>query len=50
MTRELSSGANAQIYFDLLSNDVKNTGVYIIDQPEDDVSQPSIKRKLLKDF
>ena len=50
VTRELSSGANAQIYFDLLSNDVKNTGVYIIDQPEDDVSQPSIKRKLLKDF
>lgn len=50
VTKELSSGANAQIYFDLLSNDIKNPGVYIIDQPEDDVSQPSIKKKLLKDF
>lgn len=50
VTKELSSGANAQIYFDLLSNDIKNTGLYIIDQPEDDVSQPSIKKKLLKDF
>lgn len=50
VTKELSSGANAQIYFDLLSNDIKNPGVYIIDQPEDDVSQPSIKKKLLKNF
>ena len=50
MTRELSNGANAQIYFDLLSSDKKKPGIYIIDQPEDDVSQPSIKRKLLKNF
>lgn len=50
VTKELSSGANAQIYFELLSNDIKNTGLYIIDQPEDDVSQPSIKKRLLKDF
>lgn len=50
ITKELSSGANAQIYFDLLSNDIKNAGVYIIDQPEDDVSQTSIKKKLLKNF
>lgn len=50
VTRELSNGANAQIYFDLLSSDKKKPGIYIIDQPEDDVSQPSIKRKLLKNF
>lgn len=50
VTRDLSTGANVSIYFDLLSNDRDNAGVYIIDQPEDDVSQPSIKKKLLKDF
>lgn len=50
VTTSLSSGANVQIYFDLLSHDRNNQGIYIIDQPEDDVSQPSIKRKLLKNF
>lgn len=50
VTKELSNGANAQIYFDLLSNDTKKPGIYIIDQPEDDVSQPSIKKKLLTNF
>lgn len=50
ITKELSSGANAQIYFDLLSNDSAKPGIYIIDQPEDDVSQPSIKSKLLNNF
>ncbi|HIR59285.1 MAG TPA: hypothetical protein IAB38_04470 [Candidatus Onthousia excrementipullorum] len=50
VTKELSNGANAQIYFDLLSNDTKKPGIYIIDQPEDDVSQPSIKKKLLANF
>ena len=43
---KLSLGKNSLIYFDLLSktNDKK---IYIVDQPEDDISQPSIK-KLLK--
>ena len=50
VTKELSNGANAQIYFDLLANDTKKPGIYIIDQPEDDVSQPSIKKKLLANF
>lgn len=50
ISKELSSGANAQIYFDLLSNDSIKPGIYIIDQPEDDVSQPSIKSKLLNNF
>ena len=47
---ELSSGANSQIYFDLLANDVQNKGMYIVDQPEDDVSQTAIKNKILGDF
>ena len=47
---ELSSGANSQIYFDLLANDVQNKGMYIVDQPEDDVSQTAIKNKILEDF
>lgn len=50
ITDSLSSGANVQIYFDLLSHDRNNQGIYIIDQPEDDVSQSAIKRKLLKNF
>ena len=47
---ELSSGANSQIYFDLLANDTQNKGMYIVDQPEDDVSQTAIKNKILEDF
>lgn len=50
ITNELSTGANARIYFELLSKDTKNNGIYIIDQPEDDVSQPTIKKKLLEYF
>lgn len=50
ITKELSSGADSKIYFDLLSKDKVKQGIYIIDQPEDDVSQPSIKQKLLDTF
>lgn len=49
-TRELSAGLNAKIYFDLLSYENNLEGVYIIDQPEDNVSQPSIKEYLLDCF
>lgn len=45
-----SPGACVPIYFDLLSFDDRKEGIYIIDQPEDDVSQLSIKTKLLDDF
>lgn len=45
-----SIGASVPIYFELLSYDNQKKGIYIIDQPEDDVSQPSIKNKLLDDF
>lgn len=45
----LSSGLNATIYFDIISGDDK-PGIYIVDQPEDDVSQKSIKQNLISDF
>ena len=50
MTKELSSGFNAKIYFDILSEQTQKDGIFIIDQPEDDVSQKSIKEYLLDDF
>lgn len=49
-TAELSAGLNAKIYFDLLSYENNLDGIYIIDQPEDNVSQPSIKAHLLDCF
>lgn len=45
----LSNGLNATIYFDIISGDDKQ-GIYIVDQPEDDVSQKSIKENLISDF
>ncbi|MBQ5969523.1 MAG: hypothetical protein IJL52_05340 [Clostridia bacterium] len=47
---ELSAGLNAKIYFDLLSYENSIDGIYIIDQPEDNVSQPAIKEYLLDCF
>lgn len=47
---ELSSGFNSRIYFDILSKQNSKDGIYIIDQPEDDVSQKAIKEFLLDDF
>lgn len=49
-TEELSAGLNAKIYFDLLSYENSIDGIYIIDQPEDNVSQPAIKEYLLECF
>ena len=40
---------NATIYFDIISGDERQ-GIYIVDQPEDDVSQKSIKENLILDF
>lgn len=45
----LSSGLNATIYFDIISDDEK-PGIYIVDQPEDDVSQKAIRESLITDF
>lgn len=49
-TQELSAGFNAKIYFDLLSYENDHYGVYLIDQPEDNISQKSIKEYLLNRF
>lgn len=49
-TRELSSGFNAQIYFDLLSYADDRKGIYIIDQPEDNIAQKAIHEYLLDRF
>lgn len=49
-TQELSSGFNSKIYFDILSYEVSHVGTYIIDQPEDNISQKSIREYLLDRF
>lgn len=45
-----SQGLNSKIYFDILSTQKGKNGVYIIDQPEDDISPKSISDFVLKDF
>ncbi len=50
ITVELSAGFNSKIYFDLISNQTVEYGLYIIYLPEDVVSQPSIRKSLLDDF
>ncbi len=47
---EMSSGLDAKIYFDLLSYESSRDGIYIIDQPEDNISQSAIKTYLLDRF
>lgn len=49
-TKEFSSGINSKIYFDLLSYENDHKGIYIIDQPEDNISQKAIHEYLLKRF
>jgi predicted ATPase len=47
---EVSSGFDAQMYFTLLSGEMRDKGIYIIDQPEDHISQRAIKEKVLEQF
>lgn len=49
-TQELSAGFNSQIYFDILSYETSHDGIYIIDQPEDNISQKAIREYLLDRF
>ena len=49
-TQELSAGLDAQIYFDILSYETRHPGIYIIDQPEDNISQKAIRDYLLDRF
>lgn len=48
--RELSQGFNTKIYFDIISFDKNTPGIYIVDQPEDNVSQKAIKDYVLDRF
>lgn len=48
-TTRMSDGFNSTAYFDLISYD-KKPGIYIVDQPEDDVSQPKIKSNVINDI
>lgn len=47
---KLSSGFDAQTYFRLICGETRNKGIYLIDQPEDNISQKAIKDNVLKDF
>ena len=47
---EFSAGMDSKIYFDILSYETTKDGIYIIDQPEDNVSQIAIKTYLLTCF
>lgn len=47
---KLSDGFNSKIYFKLLTGEEKNRGIYIIDQPEDHISQKAIKDEVLEQF
>jgi len=45
--KDYSSGLNDTIYFAILASDSNHSGIYLIDQPEDDVSQTSISTSLI---
>lgn len=47
---EPSAGLYGSLYFDLLAEDDSKTGVYVIDQPEDQISQMAIKERVLDAF
>ena len=47
---EVSAGFDAQMYFTLLSGEMRDKGIYIIDQPEDHISQKAIKDFVLDQF
>ena len=45
-----SQGFDQKMYFKVICSDAKKQGIYIIDQPEDDISQTSIRDELIKDL
>ena len=47
---ELSQGYDAQLYFKLMSDSGMGDGVYMVDQPEDQISQKAIKQTVLREF
>ena len=48
--QELSRGYNAQMYFALMADRSAGDGIYIVDQPEDQISQRAIKEAVLGEF
>ncbi|MEG2747151.1 MAG: hypothetical protein RR934_07765, partial [Gordonibacter sp.] len=47
---ELSQGFNAQMYFSLLRDAALGDGIYLVDQPEDQISQKAIKEVVINEF
>lgn len=47
---ELSQGYDAQLYFKLMSDSGMGDGVYMVDQPEDQISQKAIRQTVLGEF
>ena len=47
---EPSAGLYGRLFFELLAEDSSNYGVYVIDQPEDQISQMAIKEHVLDAF
>lgn len=47
---EPSAGLYGRLYFELLAENDSNLGVYVIDQPEDQISQMAIKERVLDAF
>ena len=45
-----SPGLYGRLYFELLAEDDSNFGIYLIDQPEDQISQMAIKERVLDAF
>lgn len=48
--KELSAGMNQRSYFHIISGETQNKGIYVVDQPEDGVSQKAINEYVLEDF
>ena len=46
---EPSAGLYGRIYFDLMAGDEKQ-GIYIVDQPEDQISQTAIREDVIRSF
>jgi len=47
---ELSQGYNAQMYFTLMADRGIGEGIYMVDQPEDQISQKAIRESVLNEF
>lgn len=47
---EPSAGLYGRLFFELLAEDSSNYGIYVIDQPEDQISQMAIKEHVLDAF